>query len=79
MGQLERIEAKLDAILSRMDNPNIAVLGDELLNVRQINAINGLHPNTIRRMCEEGGFTTAKKQGRSWFVLKSEVLNLKSK
>lgn len=79
MGQLERIEAKLDVILSRLATSPAQVATDELLNVQRISTINGLHPNTIRRMCESGEYKTAKKQGRSWFVLKSEVLNLKSK
>lgn len=79
MGQLERIEAKLDAILSKIEDSAPALFQDELLNVEEIRAINGLHPNTIRSNCEKGVYKTAKKQGRHWFVLKSEILNLKSK
>lgn len=82
-GVLERMEAKVDALVDEVKvlrgkveamNPE-----DELWGVEKITEETGNHINTVRRMCREGRYQTAKLYGREWRVRKSEVLNLKSK
>lgn len=45
---------------------------EKLISIAEYAEMHGRLPDTVRQKCQRGGFKTARKIGRDWFIDKDE-------
>ena len=45
---------------------------DNYISIAEYAALHGVSPQAIKKKCQRGGYSTAKKIGRNWIIDKTE-------